>query len=73
MYKFKTVKQLIEELQQLPPDADVHIGNFDGFLDADLKKEAYDLYPLEYVEHKTVYSFRRGAYQPWTCVVLSTG
>ena len=88
MYHFKTVKELIEELKQLPEDAEVHIGHFSAFLeekDGKLEstrgritdKEAYQLYPLDHVEYGEFYedawnSNPKGWFKR-TCVIVSTG
>jgi hypothetical protein len=84
MHNFKTVKDVIEELQKFPMDAEVHIGHYEAFLDENLKqtnparitdKEAYELFSADNIEYKTVYEWlvRKHKYEPRTCVVISTG
>lgn len=88
MYKFPTVKEIIEQLQQFPPDAEVHIGHLSAFLEdgADglnstkgriTDKEAYTMYPADNAEYGDFYedawnSNPRGWFKR-TCVIISTG
>ena len=85
MYKFPTVKEVIEKLQQFPPDAEVHIGHFSAFLDDSLNstrsgitdKEAYEMYPADNIEYGDFYedawnSNPKGWFKR-TCVIISTG
>jgi len=87
MYKFPTVKEIIEQLEKFPPDAEVHIGYFSAFLDENLKpcrpigtitdKEAYQMYPADNVEYgdfyEDHYNSNPSGITKRTCVIISTG
>ena len=85
MYKFPTVKEIIEQLEKFPPDAQVHVGFFSQFLDDNIKpthgvitdKEAYTLYPADSVEYGEFYCDHRNSnpsgFSKIKCVIISTG
>jgi len=69
MYKFPTVKEVIEKLQKLSPDAEVHLSHFSAFLDENLKstrgtitnKEAYKMFPADNIEYGEFYEDHRNS------------
>lgn len=79
----KKVADLIKALQQMPPDADVYYGSFDGYLSDHLQpirvkdkdnipdKESHTLFPID-CEHKTVYcwSVKRQCFVSYTGVII---
>jgi hypothetical protein len=85
MYKFNTVKDVIEMLQKCPPDAEVHIGHFYAFLDDNLErskgritdKVAYSMYPADSVEYgdfyEEHYNSNPSGISKRSCVVISSG
>lgn len=79
MHHFKTVKEIIEELQKFPLDAEVHIGIFSAFLDENLKstrgaitdKQAYRMYPASSLEYGDFYEEHDRGITKVTCVIIS--
>lgn len=88
MHNFPTVKEIIEQLQQFPQDAEVHIGAFSAFLEEKdgklestigriTEKVAYEMFPAYSVEYGEFYedawNTRCKGWIKRKCVVISTG
>jgi hypothetical protein len=84
MYKFPTVKDVMEKLKNFPEDAEVHIGHFSAFLDENLKstkgliteKQAYYMYPASSIEYgdfyEDHYNSNPSGITKRTCVIISS-
>jgi hypothetical protein len=72
------VKELIEELSKMDPEAECYRGSFEGFLNDDMKhattitdKQLHTVYPLE-VEFMTVFDWdhRKGKWVTYTGAIF---